>query len=281
MELAEITSGLGVVTGKRVEEAIDKLLSLPQAKCEVLHHFPEPGVYLREARFPAGAMVIGHHQNFAQTNIFAKGRVTMLLDDGTTLELKAPMSYHGKPGRKIGYIHEDVVWYNVYQTDEQDIEKLEAYYLTKPESFNRRPADERKLLAAIHAQGDYRGMIMDKGMEQEAIDLVVKDESDMVDMPHGTYKWQLGPSLIHGKGIMATADIAVDEEIGVARLGGGRTQLGRFTNHSSRPNARFRYLDNGDIHLYAISPIEGQRGGVVGDEILIDYREPLAQIHNI
>jgi hypothetical protein len=101
---------------------------------------------MREVTIPSGSIAIGHHQNFEHMNIFLKGRVTMVNSDGTTSELNAPMCFVGKPGRKIGYIHEDVVWLNVYPTEETSVEKLEAHYLTKSEGFLAHEEIQAKLL---------------------------------------------------------------------------------------------------------------------------------------
>lgn len=281
MNPSESLSPIGGITGFDVGNLEKAMLENEQVKCEVFHHFPEAGVYLREVRLPAGAFVVGHHQNFPHTNIFAKGRVTVLLNDGTTKELSAPMVFQGDAGRKVGYIHEDVVWYNLYKTDERDVEKLESVLLTKSESFNRRLVDEKKLLLAMGARSDYQFLLEEKGFKQYDVDVVVLNEDDMTGMPDGTYKYQLGPSLIHGKGVFATADYSKGELVGVAKIGNKRTPLGRFTNHSNTANAHMVFSDDGNIYLHALRPIEGQRGGDVGEEIVIDYREPLAQIHNL
>lgn len=281
MIIAEKSNPLRVITLAQIEKAEAEHLELPQVKCEVFHHFPEIGIYLREVRLPAGAFVIGHHQNFAHTNIFAKGRVTVLLSDGTTKDMVAPMVFNGEAGRKVGFIHEDVVWYNLYRTEERDVEKLEATLLTKSESYNRKPVDEQKLLAAMDARKDYLFLLEEKGYKQYDVDSVVLNKNDMIDMPIGSYKYQLGASLIHGRGVFATADMTEGEQIGVAKIGNKRTQLGRFTNHSKTPNARMVFADDGNVYLNTIRPIGGQLGGSVGEEIVIDYREPLAQIHNI
>lgn len=270
-----------IITGAHIEALETKMLGETQVKCEVFHHFPEAGIYLREVRLPAGAFVVGHHQNFPHTNIFARGRVTVLLNDGTTKELIAPMVFQGEAGRKVGYIHEDVVWYNLYRIEERDVEKLESTLLTKSESFNRRPVDEQKLLAAMEARSDYKFLLDEKGFKQYDVDVVVLNEEDMIDMPDGSYKYQLGPSLIHGKGVFATADYGEGEQVGVAKIGNKRTPLGRFTNHSKTPNARMVFADDGNVYLHTLRAIEGQRGGNIGEEIVIDYREPLAQIHSI
>lgn len=115
---------------KTVELAEQKCLKLPQVECPIVHRFG-PGIYIREMFIPAGTFVIGHHHNFENTNIMLKGRLTLLNEDGTTTELTAPFFYVGKPGRKMAYIHEDVVWQNIYATDERDIEKLESQFITK------------------------------------------------------------------------------------------------------------------------------------------------------
>ena len=104
--------------GRDVERIEQFMLSEQQVECPVIHRYG-PGVYIRELKIPAGTLAVGHHQNFEHTNIMLKGRVTMLHDDGSTTELVAPALFIGKPGRKIGYIHEDMVWLNVYATNEQ------------------------------------------------------------------------------------------------------------------------------------------------------------------
>lgn len=128
MELEQIKS-LEEVKSKI--EAVEKtMLAMPQVDCPVIHSFG-PGTYIREVKIPSGVYAIGHHQNFEHINIFLKGRVSMLNDDGSFTELVAPMHFIGKPGRKVGYIHEEITWINVYPTTETDIEKLENHFVTK------------------------------------------------------------------------------------------------------------------------------------------------------
>ena len=115
---------------KTLEAVESKMLDINQVECPVVHRFG-PGIYIREVTIPADSFAIGHKQNFEHMNVFLKGRVTMLNEDGSTTELKAPMIFVGQPGRKIGYIHEDMVWLNIYATNETDIEKLEAHYFKK------------------------------------------------------------------------------------------------------------------------------------------------------
>lgn len=53
------------------------------------------------------------------------GRMMILQEDGSTKELVAPMTFMAKPGRKVAYILETVVFQNIYSTPETDIQKLE------------------------------------------------------------------------------------------------------------------------------------------------------------
>ena len=79
------------------------------------------------------------------------GRVTMLNDDGSTTEYKAPMIFVGKPGRKIGFVHEDMTWLNVYpnvENEQLNITKLEDKYLTKSDGFKLADQGRDQLLLA-------------------------------------------------------------------------------------------------------------------------------------
>jgi len=62
------------------------------------------------------------------------------------------------------------------------------------------------------------------------------------------------------------------EILAPARLGDKRTPIGRYTNHSHKPNAKMEFY-NGDIYLVATTGISGCQGGRLGDEITTDYRD--------
>ena len=79
----------------------------------------------------------------------------------------------------------------------------------------------------------------------------------------------LGPSPIHGTGVFAAQEFLPGEPIGLARIDGLRTQLGRYTNHSPEPNAQM-VKDGEQIALKALAHIRE------GEEITTDYRVSLA-----
>lgn len=261
------------LAGRSIESVEREFLKHEQVSCPVIHSFA-PGLYMREVNLPAGSFVIGHHQNFDHMNIFLKGKVTMLNDDGSSVTLTAPMRFVGKPGRKIGYIHEDVVWMNVYSTQETDIEKLESIFLTKSETFQEsiEAKNKIKMLKSEIDNSDFKNAIQEFGFSENTVRQQSENESDIIPLPSGSYKIKTAKSDIEGVGIFATANIDALEIIAPARLKGKRTIAGRFTNHSVDPNAIMIADIDENIHLMAKRNISGCHGGLDGEEITIDYR---------
>jgi hypothetical protein len=264
------TAGIDNLPGVSLDIIEKKLLQLPQAECPLFHYFGD-GLYIREVHFPAGAMVLGHRQKFSHVNIFIQGKVLMLNPDGSKTELSAPMTFIGPPGRKVGYILEDVIWQNVYATDETDIDKLEAWFLDKTDyavEYHKDTTD----YSEDHA--DYELVVQECGMVPEQIKEEVENEEDQIPMPNGWTKVCVRDSALHGKGLFASAPFYEGEVIAPANINGKRTPAGRYTNHSCRPNAKVFQVNN-DIVFVALRNIEGCRAGDRGEEITIDYRQTL------
>ena len=269
MDLISIKSGLPSVKNLEIE-----CLRQDQVECPVIHRFG-PGIYIREVHIPADTFAIGHYQKHEHVNIFLKGRLFMLNDNGSTSELKAPMLFIGKPGRKCGYICEDVVWLNIYSTNETDVNKLESIFLDKSKEWK----DANKLQNALRPKriddnNDFNELLKEYGFDKDTVRKQSESTLDLVSMPFGHYKIIISESSIEGKGVFATANIAPDEAIGPAKIGNNRTPIGRYINHSKTPNAKM--IMNGDnIDLIAISEIQGCLGGYLGDEITTNYRNNL------
>lgn len=230
-----------------------------QPECPVVHHFG-PGIYIREVIIPADTFAIGHRQKFDHMNVFLKGRVTVFKEDGTTVEWKAPMMFTAPPGRKVGYVHEDMVWLNIYSTQERDIEKLEETYLEKNLSFKE--ADElRRQRHTIQFEIDREDF---KSVPHGTGPMASKEK---MDFPDGSVMIKIGRSDIHGLGIIAT---------GFHKKGYSITSgpiVERYVNHSKFPNAKMVRGPGGQVELIAIRDISGCHGGYDGDEITIDYRQ--------
>lgn len=265
----------GAITPLMTEAAEQVMLAAPQVACPVFHHHG-PNLYLREVHMPAGTFAIGHHQNFAQWNIFLKGRVTVIKEDGAQQELVAPMSFLGAAGRKIGYVHEDVVWINVYATSETDVAALEAMLLTKSDGWQL-DARERQALAQLHHEedrADFAVAIAELGFTPELVRALSEEQRDQAPFPPGVQRVKVGASPIEGMGLFASADIAAGELIAMGRIAGQRTPAGRYANHARRPNARMQVLNAaGDIGLIALRPLRGCHGGADGEEVTVDYRQ--------
>jgi hypothetical protein len=109
---------------KKLGTLYDTASARPQIQCEEKHHFG-PNIYIKEVTMPAGALIIGKHHRMEHLCNMVSGRMFILQDDGSKKELVAPMTFMAKPGRKVAYIVETVVFQNIYSTSETDIEKLE------------------------------------------------------------------------------------------------------------------------------------------------------------
>lgn len=106
----------------RLEEALRQLPQLPE---DVHHHFA-PGVYMRELRIPAGAVLTGKIHRTEHLNILAQGEISVLTEHGVR-RLTAPCVIKSSAGiKRAGYAHTDVVWICVHPTIETDLDKLEA-----------------------------------------------------------------------------------------------------------------------------------------------------------
>lgn len=265
-----------VTFGATFHDKVDRLeaefLKMDQVDCPVVHRFG-PGIYIREVRVPAGSYAIGHAQKHVHLNIFLQGRVSVVNEDGSTTEMVAPMTFVGQPGRKVGYVHEEMVWQNVYATDETDIEKLEAMFLDKSDVWQSHQASV-PLLSYEADRVDYASVLTEFGFTEAIARSQSENEADQVPFPMGGYKVAVMPSPIEGRGLFAMGGIAQGECIAPARIGGMRTPAGRFTNHSAAPNARM-VMRGDDIDLVATRDIRGCAGGQLGEEITIDYREAL------
>lgn len=255
------------------KELLDKPQDFP---CPV-HHYFGPGLYIRELFVPAGVVGMGHVQKLEHFNNFVSGRVRLMNDDGSHTELFAPMAFVGKPGRKVVYVIEDMVWQNIYATNERDVEILEDTYLEKSAqstAYYSKLTDEQKKKIEID-RADFLEALGEYNLTEE----YVKEESIRTDniqeMPYGWFKSCVRKSPIHGRGFYSSAFFDAGETIAPLVINGRRTPASRYTNHSAAPNATGVVMDNGDVFLVAIKDIAGCMSGDNGQEITIDYRESM------
>ena len=264
----------GGITEEKKEALEHAMLDKVQVDCPVTHHFG-PGVCIREVFVPAGTFAMGHFQATTHMNVMLKGRVLVLNDDGGTKELVAPCTFVAPPGRKIGYVIEDMVWQNVYATDETDVESIERLYLRKSVSFQEHKKIEQLRLGfepRDYDRADFLLAIKEYGLEEAQVREMSENTEDQIPFPIGSFKVKISESMIEGKGVVATGQIQAGELIGPTKIKSLRTPLGRYTNHAKYPNAEIVEL-SGDIHLVALRPIAGCKGGRDGEEVTVDYRK--------
>lgn len=272
--LATITASHALVNKGFLSAVEQTLLAEKQADCPVYHSFG-PGIYMRELHMKRGTLAIGHTQKYEHQNILLKGAVRMLNEDGTTTDIRAPTKFVGKPGRKVGYVLEDVVWLNIFSTPETDVAVLEETLFEKSDYFieQQRLRVDIARIERLVDRDDFKDVLREFGVSITQLNAEV--ELPYVNLPFGGYPVKLGDSSIEGRGLFATALIHSGDVICPATIGGLRTIAGRFTNHAMLPNCTFQKNPAGDIYLVALRDIKGCHGGYDGEELTVNYREAL------
>ncbi len=230
------------------EVVIQTMLHEEQVPCPLIHRFG-PGMYIREAHYAAGSLIVGHLHKLPHLNNFIKGRLKMLNPDGTVTEMVAPVSFMGSPGRKIAYMVEDVIWQNVWATDKTDIDEVEADCYDIPQFwFDRLVADMPKALPSPQPIVPDVVTIPMPAMWNSAIDRKTPDGS---------------------RGFFATMPVAAGKPIAPLLIDGKHTPA-RHARCSETPNAKALVADDGVTYLVAIQPLAGCVGGDLGTEVLIE-----------
>lgn len=273
-----MTLELDKVSGERLplvlnlEKLEEELLQLDQTDCPVNHHF-YPGLYLREVCVKAGVFAMGHYQKTHHLNLFLKGKVEVIKDDGTSEILTAPMLFMGAPGRKVGLVLEDMTWFNIYVTEETDIETLESTYLDKSDVATK-ASEDALTCDRSEDNEDFELLLSEIKMTAEQVRAESEITVDLIPFPPGMTAVGVFDSPIEGKGLFATGNFAPGDIIAPGRIDNKRTPAGRYVNHSKTPNSTVEFY-GGDVDFIALKDISGCKGGFLGDEITIDYRDAL------
>ena len=97
---------------------------LDAAGIEVSHHFAE-GIYSKEMRIPAGAMVGKHVHDYDHFSFLLSGSVSVSID-GEATSHSAPKLLLIEAGKEhVIRALTDVVWHCTHATDEKDPEKID------------------------------------------------------------------------------------------------------------------------------------------------------------
>lgn len=126
----------------RMEELESVMLERPQVECPITHHFM-PGIYLREMFVPAGTLILGHEHKTHHGCLLLKGTIRQLSEDGEPVkELNAPLIFLAPPGRKLGFAVTDVIFCNLFATEETDPVRIEEQVVIKSPAWSKKKITE-------------------------------------------------------------------------------------------------------------------------------------------
>jgi len=262
------------VFDEKLNDLEKEMLDMPQVECPVTHHFG-PGVYIREAKFPAKSFVLGHSHKQSTLNTLVKGSLIIVNDDGSHTKLTAPYTFVSKPGRKAAYIVDDVVFHNIFATEETDIDKLEEMFADKSEysqMLEKAKLSELSLDSEIHRK-DYLTVISEIGSSKDVSRLMTENNNNYEPFPHAVHPYRILTSPIEGKGYFLTVPAKEGSILAPVNNKEKRTPAARYVNHSCTPNAKLKQAEDGNTYLVAAQDIHGCMGGGKGDEVTVDYRD--------
>jgi hypothetical protein len=230
-------------------------------------HLASGGMYAREIVIPAGTVLTGQIYKYDHIDVMVSGHMIVSTDEGDVRELAGFNMFASQSGKKrAGYAIEDTHWVTINMIPE-------GYFQSGDEIQSAITVPDFTSLAEFYAEAsklDYASMVESMEIDNE----VVQAQSDSLDdyvENESQDGYFIASSPIHGYGLFASRTYEVGENIGVARNGKNRTELGRYTNHCIKPNARYGYdFDSGNMILVAIERIYD------GDEITTNYRDTLA-----
>jgi hypothetical protein len=98
---------------------------------ENVNHYFAPGIYVRELHMAKGMILVGHRHRTETINTLLRGKIA-LIEDGKLIYREAPFTYvTPAKHRKAAYVIEDMIWQNVFSSDETDVEILEDIIVDK------------------------------------------------------------------------------------------------------------------------------------------------------
>ena len=244
----------------------NELLKMPQSDIVTEHTFL-PGIYERKITIPPWTVLTGAEHKTGYKVRLEKGTIAVNVED-TVKILMAPMEFEAKAGaQRVGRVfEEEVVWVDVYENPDncQNLTILENRLYLVPDCGL---GENRVALEINNAQADYKLFLDQIGLNQAEMDKIVRNESDVIDMPNNVYV-ELRDSKIHGKGLFVTKSFKKGEIVCPGRLNGKRTPGGRFINHSYDSNILPIKVGD-DIYAMAVRDI------YENEELLVDYRSSM------
>lgn len=249
----------------------DAMRRMPQVEIPPVHYFAK-GLYAREILVPKGTLITGMLHATETIGVMSKGSMVIVNEDGSRVIVNAPYTHVGKVGwKRVGYALEDVVWTTIHKTELMDLLEIEKEQFIADDSDRNMFdfATGKVKHTPIKDRHDFFQMLQEYGYDPKTVREQSENTADMFLIEMDQHGITLGTSQVEGTGVFPTRPFRNGEVVGPARLNGFRTQLGRYVNHSSNPNARMTLADHGDIMLVLTQDI-------TQEEITTDYRHTLA-----
>lgn len=225
-------------------------------ECPLTHKF-EKGWYIREIFVPAKHIFIGRPHITGHICKLVEGEALLITEEARSYK-RAPWQILTQRGfQMVFYTFTDLIGQTCHPNPEgiTDVQVLEDRIFEPVQRVLDRGA-------VVMAQWDFQ--VLTQHLDMPRLEAIYKNESDIIPLPWGSVK--LAPSDIHGTGVFADSSFNPDDPVAPMALNGHRTFVGRYLNHSPKPNLSVIKTDN---NMVAVA-----RGTIAeGDELTVDYRE--------
>lgn len=135
-ELKKVCDGLERITDAHLDEIERWMFGQAEVEIPITHKFAG-GFYVRQGTLPAGALVMGHAHQEVHQCVIKTGRMTLITPDGAAAEITGPCAFTGQPGRKLVFIHEDVLMQNIHPTRDWPASRLGNIEATEEHLYRR------------------------------------------------------------------------------------------------------------------------------------------------
>ena len=265
----EVNLILSKKTVETIEEMESIMLTHEQVDVPVKERFIN-GMYAREILIPKGTLLTGMVYKEGYLDIMLSGDISVATPHGTK-RMTGSNIMEAPPGRKrAGYAFQDTRWVTVHRTDKFDpddmIDKLTFFSMGEYNKFITDRDHE-----------SYKNVLKSYEITDEEVQEQVQDFSDHSELQSPfDENVIIKESIIHGFGLMANKEFEINDVIGIARTSsGGRTIIGRYSNHSANPNAIMTIKDDSSVLMLATRKIN------IGDEITTHYGLTLQNIQGV
>jgi len=101
-----------------------------------LEHIFTPGLYTRQMVAPKGALMVGKLHKTEHVAFMLRGDVSVLTEDGVNRIVGPCMLVSPVGVKRIGFVHEEMVWVNVFPNPENITDLAELEKMTIAADYN-------------------------------------------------------------------------------------------------------------------------------------------------